>query len=379
MNNGSSSAETKKPIPLWLLAELTYACPLQCPYCSNPINFPSYRAKELNTQEWSDLFRQARSLGAVQLGLSGGEPMVREDLYELVEEARQLGFYSNLITSGVGLSEEKIEKLRQAGLDHIQLSFQGSDTKAHQRFAGTDCFDHKKTMARAVKAAGYPMVLNFVLHRHNIDQIEDMLLLAKELNADYVELANTQYYGWAKENLTALIPSQEQLERAEQITEDFRNSDSSGMKVFFVVPDYYNDRPKPCSNGWGTTFITAQPDGSITPCQSAHLLPGVELPNIRNQSLAWIWQESELFNQFRGDSWMQQPCQSCPEKDKDFGGCRCQAFLLTGDANRTDPACSKSSDHHLITQHRYHSSTNSNDTANTQEPILRNTKSARIL
>lgn len=377
MNNGSSSANSQPPIPLWLLAELTYACPLQCPYCSNPLNFPSYRSKELNTEEWVDLFQQARALGAVQLGLSGGEPMVREDIFELVQEARQLDFYSNLITSGLGLTEKKIEQLKLSGLDHIQLSFQGADSTSHQRFAGTDCFEHKKSMAKAVKAAGYPMVLNFVLHRHNINQIENILLLAKSLDADYVELANTQYYGWAKENLKGLLPSREQLKKAEEITENFRNSDAGSMQVFFVVPDYYDDRPKPCSNGWGTTFITAQPDGSITPCQSAQLLPDIEIPNIRKQSLTQIWQESDLFNQFRGDSWMQEPCRSCPEKEKDFGGCRCQAYLLTGDARNTDPACSKSPDHYLVSQHR-HSQELPNAQTNTPKLILRNSKTARI-
>jgi pyrroloquinoline quinone biosynthesis protein E len=332
----------KPPIPLWLLAELTYACPLQCAYCSNPVDYPRYKKNELTTAEWVDVFAQGRALGALQLGLSGGEPLLRADLEELITEARGLGYYTNLITSTVGMDAARVKRLRSAGIDHIQVSFQGANATANDRFAGTESFEHKMAMARAIKDTGLPMVLNFVLHRENIDQLPAMLALANDLEADFVELANCQYYGWAWQNRSALMPTQQQLTWAENYTNDFRDQLKRKMDVFFVVPDYFNSTPKPCSNGWGTTFISVTPDGTVLPCHGAVVLPETEFPSIKRNGLKEIWQQSSLFNRFRGDDWMKQPCAGCDSKGEDFGGCRCQAYLFTGDAANTDPVCHKS-------------------------------------
>jgi pyrroloquinoline quinone biosynthesis protein E len=330
--------------PLWLLAELTYRCPLQCPYCSNPIDIARYQ-NELETEDWLRVLRQARTMGAMQLGLSGGEPLVRRDLEEIITEGRGLGYYTNLITSGVGMDEERVAKFREAGLDHIQISFQASSQELNDFLGGTSTFAHKVAMARAVKAQGYPMVLNIVLHRRNIDQIEDIIRMTIELKADYVELASTQYYGWSKLNLDALLPTREQLIAAEKIAHEYQDKMKDRMKILYVVPDYFEDRPKACMNGWGSIFLTIAPDGSALPCHAASSLPGMTFPNVRDQSIESIWNDSDAFNHFRGFDWMREPCRSCPEKTKDFGGCRCQAYMMTGDANAADPVCDKSPHH----------------------------------
>ncbi|NVK41395.1 MAG: pyrroloquinoline quinone biosynthesis protein PqqE [Oceanospirillaceae bacterium] len=336
--------------PLWLLAELTYKCPLQCPYCSNPLDFAG-QGEELGTEDWIRVLQQGRELGAAQLGFSGGEPLTRPDLVELIREARALGYYSNLITSGLGLNERKLEAFREAGLDHIQVSFQASDEEVNNMLAGSQkAFAQKLRMAREVKAQGYPMVLNFVTHRHNIDRIDRIIELCIELGADYVELATCQYYGWALENRAQLMPSRAQLERAERITNEYRAklaAEGNPMRLIFVTPDYYEERPKACMNGWGQIFLTITPDGTALPCHSARQLP-IEFPNVKQRSLGDIWYRSFGFNHFRGDDWMKEPCRSCDEKEKDFGGCRCQAYLLTGDAANADPVCSKSAHHDQI-------------------------------
>jgi len=336
--------------PLWLLAELTYRCPLQCPYCSNPLDFARSH-DELNTAEWIEVFRQARALGAAQLGFSGGEPLVRQDLPELIKASRELGYYTNLITSGIGLTEEKIAGFAEAGLDHIQISFQAADEEVNNLLAGSKkAFAQKLEMARAVKRHGYPMVLNFVTHRHNIDHIERIIELSLELEADFVELATCQFYGWAELNRAGLLPSREQLERAERITNRWRDrlaADNHPCKLIFVTPDYYEERPKACMSGWGNLFLDITPDGTALPCHSARQLP-VEFPNVREHSIEHIWRHSFGFNKFRGYDWMPEPCRSCDEKELDFGGCRCQAFMLTGDAANADPVCSKSSHHGKI-------------------------------
>ncbi len=336
--------------PLWLLAELTYRCPLQCPYCSNPLDFAKQGA-ELSTAEWIEVFRQARELGAAQLGFSGGEPLVRQDLAELIAAARGLGYYTNLITSGIGLTEARIAEFAGAGLDHIQISFQAADEEVNNLLAGSKkAFAQKLAMARAVKAHGYPMVLNFVTHRHNIDNIERIIELCLELEADFVELATCQFYGWAELNRAGLLPTRVQLERAERITNQWRDklaAENHPCKLIFVTPDYYEERPKGCMNGWGNLFLDITPDGTALPCHSARQLP-VQFPNVREHSLSYIWHESFGFNRFRGDDWMPEPCRSCDEKHKDFGGCRCQAFMLTGDASNADPVCSKSAHHGVI-------------------------------
>lgn len=346
--NGSGSSFAKPGYepgpPLWLLAELTYRCPLQCPYCSNPLDFARSH-EELSTAEWIEVFRQAREMGAAQLGFSGGEPLVRQDLAELIEAARGLGYYTNLITSGIGLTEEKIASFAEAGLDHIQISFQAADEEVNNLLAGSKkAFAHKLEMARAVKKHGYPMVLNFVTHRHNIDNIDQIIRLCIELEADFVELATCQFYGWAELNRAGLLPSKEQLVRAERITNEWRDklaAQNHPCKLIFVTPDYYEERPKACMNGWGNLFLDITPDGTALPCHSARQLP-VEFPNVREHSIEHIWRHSFGFNKFRGYDWMPEPCRSCDEKERDFGGCRCQAFMLTGDAANADPVCSKS-------------------------------------
>lgn len=333
--------------PRWLLAELTYACPLQCPYCSNPLDYAKYPS-ELSTEDWKRVLSQARKMGAVQLGLSGGEPLVRRDLSELVKHARELGYYSNLITSGYGLTEERIVELKQAGLDHIQVSIQASSQELNDHIAGTASYEHKREVARLVKKHGYPMVLCVVIHRENIHQMQQILEMAEELGADYLELANTQYYGWAHANRDLLLPTKEQFKQAEAIAQAYKEKVAGKMKIYYVVPDYYEDRPKACMNGWGTTFLTIAPDGVALPCHSARELPGLDCPNVNDYSIEEIWNESKAFNFFRGFDWMKEPCRSCDEKEKDFGGCRCQAYLLTGDMYNTDPVCSKSPNRQVI-------------------------------
>ncbi|CAL1240973.1 pyrroloquinoline quinone biosynthesis protein PqqE [Candidatus Methylocalor cossyra] len=333
--------------PRWLLAELTYACPLQCPYCSNPLEFARYR-DELSTAEWLRVFSEARALGAVQLGLSGGEPLVRKDLPVLVRHARGLGYYTNLITSGYGLEAGKLRELKEAGLDHIQVSIQAPEKSLNDHLAGTECFENKREVARLVKRHGYPMVLCVVIHRQNIHLMRDILEMAIELEADYLELANTQYYGWAHLNRDQLLPTREQFEEAEAIAQSYKERLKGKMKIYYVVPDFYEQRPKACMNGWGTTFLTIAPDGVALPCHEARSLPGLNCPNVRAHSIEDIWLHSEAFNRFRGFAWMQEPCRSCPEKLKDFGGCRCQAYLLTGDMNATDPVCSLSPRRQLV-------------------------------
>ena len=364
--------------PLWLLAELTYRCPLQCPYCSNPLDFARSQA-ELSTAEWIEVFRQAREMGAAQLGFSGGEPLVRQDLAELIEAARGLGYYTNLITSGIGLTEEKIARFAGVGLDHIQISFQAADEEVNNLLAGSKkAFAQKLEMARAVKRHGYPMVLNFVTHRHNIDNIERIIELCLELEADFVELATCQFYGWAELNRAGLLPSREQLERAERITNQWRDrlaAENHPCKLIFVTPDYYEERPKACMSGWGKLFLDITPDGTALPCHSARQLP-VEFPNVREHSIEYIWRHSFGFNRFRGYDWMPEPCRSCDEKEQDFGGCRCQAFMLTGDAANADPVCSKSAQHGVILAARRQAE---QDALGLDELSYRNEKTSRLI
>ena len=335
--------------PLWLLAELTYRCPLHCVYCSNPVDYAKYGA-ELATEDWLRVLREGRSLGAAQLGFSGGEPLVRDDLEVLVAEARRLGYYSNLITSGVGLNERRIAALKDGGLDHIQVSFQDSTREINDFLSSTRTFELKRRVAKLVKQYDFPMVLNVVLHRLNIDHVQALLEMALELEAEYVELANTQYYGWAYVNRDQLLPSREQLARAEEVVNRFRERVGNAMKIYFVVPDYHERRPKACMNGWGAVFLCLTADGLALPCHEARMLPGLEFPNVRDRDLRWIWYDSPAFNRYRGDEWMKEPCRSCPEKVKDYGGCRCQAYMLTGDPANADPVCDKSPHHALVTQ-----------------------------
>ena len=363
--------------PLWLLAELTYRCPLQCPYCSNPLDFAN-REQELSTEQWLSVLRQGRELGAAQLGFSGGEPLVRPDLPELIAEARKLGYYTNLITSGLGLTDAKVDAFADAGLDHIQVSFQASDPELNNAVAGSrKAFEQKLAMAEAVKAAGYPMVLNFVIHRHNIHQMVDIIDLCERLGADYVELATCQYYGWAFKNREGLMPSLAQLTRAEAEVNEARarlQAAGSAMQLIFVTPDYYEERPKACMNGWGSLFLTVAPDGTALPCHSARLLP-IDFPQVQSTSLREIWYDSPGFNHYRGDSWMPEPCRSCDEKGKDFGGCRCQAYLLTGNADNADPVCGKSPHHDRILAARRAAD---HATAGLEDLVYRNGQNSRL-
>lgn len=342
-----SEARTNRSMPLWLLAELTYACPLQCPYCSNPVELAKIK-QELDTDTWLRVLREARVMGATQLGLSGGEPLLRRDLETIIAEGRKLGYYSNLITSGIGMDEARVKAFKEAGLDHVQISFQASSQELNDFLGGTSTFERKLEMARAVKRHGYPMVLNVVLHRHNIDQLEQILEMAITLDADYVELANTQYYGWALHNREQLMPTREQLRLGEIVANEYRDRLKQQMKIYYIIPDYYEERPKACMNGWGNVFLTVTPDGMALPCHAARQLPGIEFPNVRDASVEWIWHDSPSFNHFRGFEWMKEPCRSCPEKTKDLGGCRCQAYMLTGDAANADPVCSKSPYHDVV-------------------------------
>jgi len=344
-----STPTTTPGPPLWLLLELTYRCPLHCVYCYNPVEF-ARTDTELETAEWIRVIREARSLGAVQLGLSGGEPLLRDDVEEIAAEAHRLGYYTNLITSGVGLNEARVGALKAAGLDHIQLSFQDSTREMNDFLSHTRTFELKERVAALIKLHRYPMVFNCVIHRLNIDHIDAIIGMADRLGAEYLELANTQYYSWAHVNRDHLLPSQAQLEAAEKIVNAWRERLDGRMRIFFVVPDYYETRPKRCMNGWGTTFMAITPDGTALPCHTAKMLPGLSFPNVRSTSMRDIWFESDGFNRFRGTGWMKEPCASCDERDKDLGGCRCQAYLLANDPYVADPVCSKSPHHHVVTE-----------------------------
>jgi pyrroloquinoline quinone biosynthesis protein E len=339
------------PSPFTLVAELSYQCPLHCPYCSNPmeIGHQTYR-HELETEHWLRAFSQARSLGVLQLALTGGEPMLRRDLDALCAGARQAGLYSSLITAGTVLTVDRARALKEAGLDHIQISFQGATAEVNDHIAGNRSFEKKLAAARATRELGFPLTINHVLHRQNLDQIEEMLALVDALDAQRLELANTQYYGWAVANQEALMPTPEQLERAEQAVQRFRERVGPRIDVLWVLPDMYEDLPKPCMGGWGRTTMVIAPNGDVLPCQAAATIPGLTFPNVREASLEWIWTESDAFNRFRGTDWMQEPCRSCPigHQEDDWGGCRCQALRLTGDAAATDPVCRYSPHHDRV-------------------------------
>ena len=333
--------------PMWLLAELTYRCPLHCVFCSNPTNYADHMA-EMPTEDWKRVFREARAMGAVQLGFSGGEPLLRDDLEELVAEARGLGYYTNLITSGIGLTEKRARALKEAGLDHIQLSFQDSTKELNDFLSSTRTFEHKSKVAAIIKGLGYPMVLNCVMHRYNLPHVGRIIDMAERMGADFLELANTQYYGWAWLNRTALMPTREDLADAEAIVDAHRQRLAGRMKILWVSPDYVDAKPKPCMAGWGAVFLVIAPDGVALPCHSARMLPGLDFPKVTEHSISHIWRDSDAFNKYRGTSWMSETCLSCDQHTLDFGGCRCQAFLVTGNAAATDPVCPKSPDRHLI-------------------------------
>jgi len=335
--------------PKWLLAELTYRCPLHCVFCYNPVDYAANR-NELDTAQWIDVLRQGRKLGAAQLGFSGGEPLLRDDLEELVAEGRKLGYYTNLITSGIGLTEARLARLAEAGLDHIQLSFQDSTQEMNDFLSSTRTFELKSRVAKLIKQFDYPMVLNVVLHRFNLDHVARIIEMALAMGVEYLELANTQYYGWGLVNRAQLMPTQEQLRRAEAVVNEYRERIGNRLRILFVVPDYFESRPKACMSGWGSVFLAVAADGAALPCHAARSIPGLRFPDVRSESLRDIWYQSDAFNRFRGDAWMKEPCRSCDERHKDFGGCRCQALALTGDAANADPVCGKSEQHGELKQ-----------------------------
>jgi pyrroloquinoline quinone biosynthesis protein E len=334
--------------PFGLLAELTYRCPLHCPYCSNPLQ-SSYSANELTTEEWQRVICEASDLGVLHILFSGGEPLLRKDLPELVALARDAGMYTNLITSGLGLTWKRAQQLKAVGLDSIQISFQADEVVLADTIAGVAAHTRKREAARVVRELDLPLTVNVVLHRGNIERIEPIIGLAETLDAQRLELANTQFLGWAFKNKEALLPTRAQVEKAREVARTAQARLRGKMEVVYVLPDYYSDRPKPCMNGWGQRHLTVNPVGEVLPCQTAGHISTLHFDNVRQHSLRWIWQESESFNRFRGTAWMREPCRSCPQRELDFGGCRCQAFLLTGDAANTDPACSLAPyRHHLV-------------------------------
>jgi pyrroloquinoline quinone biosynthesis protein E len=333
--------------PTTLLAELTHRCPLHCPYCSNPIDLARSQS-ELSTDDWKRVFTQARELGALQLGLSGGEPLIRRDLEELVAHAHTLGFYQTLVTSAVGLTRDRAVKLKAAGLEHVQISIQDSDKEIAEKIAGTRSWDAKLQAAEWIKELDFAFTVNVVLHRANLDHLEELIDMAGALGADRIELANTQYYGWAVLNRESLMPTRPQIERSETIVDRAVEKYRGKMQIIYVLPDYYSEFPKPCQGGWGNFYLVVAPDGRTMPCHAASQITTLTFDNVREHSVRWIWEESSAFRAFRGDEWMKEPCRSCPRKHVDFGGCRCQAFALTGDATRTDPVCTLTSDRAII-------------------------------
>ncbi|MEO7035042.1 MAG: pyrroloquinoline quinone biosynthesis protein PqqE [Polyangiaceae bacterium] len=334
-----------------LIAELTYLCPLRCVYCSNPTDLAAHPDR-LQTADWLRVFKEAAELGALQLNLSGGEPLLRKDLEQLVEGAAALDFYSNLITSGLPLTRERLLRLRDAGLSSVQVSLQDVLAADSDRIAGRESFAQKLEVMSWVKDLGLPLTLNIVLHRQNLSRVADMIALAERMQVDRLELANTQYLAWALTNRSALLPSQAQLDDAREVARAARERLKGKIELLFVLPDYYSDRPKACMSGWGKRYLLVSPDGLALPCHLAHTLPGLTFDNVQEHSLHEIWHESPGFAVFRGEAWMPEPCQSCERRTVDFGGCRCQAFHLTGDAAATDPACGLSPKHDLIREAR---------------------------
>lgn len=346
--------------PYALLAEITYRCPLHCPYCSNPVaaslceaprgaQSGGYGNGELTTEEWKRVIGEAAALGVLQIGFSGGEPLARHDLVELIRQAREAKLYTNLITSGIGLDDDRVRVLRDAGLDSIQLSFQSDESSLADEIAGARAHERKLGVAAKIREAGIPLSLNFVIHRRNIDRLPQMIDLAEALGAERVELANVQFYGWAFRNRAALLPTRGQVERARDIATEAKARFEGKIDIFYVLPDYYETRPKPCLNGWGQRYLTVNPIGDVLPCPTASsAIPDLRFENVRTRELDWIWRQSESFNRFRGTEWMPEPCRSCPQKEIDFGGCRCQAALLTGNAAKTDPVCTLSSNRTVV-------------------------------
>ena len=327
--------------PLAMLAELTHRCPLMCPYCSNPVELARKDA-ELDTETWARVFQEAAEIGVLQLHLSGGEPASRTDLVDLTRAAHEAGLYTNLITSGVGLNERRLKALEAAGLDHVQLSLQGVNPQTADLIGGYDGgFNRKMAVAEMVRDIGFPLTLNAVMHRRNLDDLPETIQMALDLGARRIEVACVQFHGWASRNRAALLPTREQVEMAKALVAEKRETLKGRLVIDFVPPDYYSDFPKACMGGWGSTGLVVAPDGKVMPCHAADSIPHLAFANVRDRHLGDIWREDAAFNAYRGTDWLPEPCQSCDRRDLDFGGCRCQALALAGDASATDPVCRK--------------------------------------
>lgn len=336
------------PPPIAMLAELTHRCPLACPYCSNPTEMLA-RDNELDTETWVDIFEQAAALGVLQLHLSGGEPASRRDIVDLMQGAHDAGLYTNLITSGIGLTPKRLDALEAAGMDHIQLSMQGTQADLADWIGGyKGGFDRKMAVAAEIKERGIPLTLNAVMHRHNLDDLERTIDLAVELGARRLEVACVQFHGWATVNRSQLLPTREQTLEAKRIVAEAEVRLRGVMAFDFVPPDYYADYPKACMGGWGSAGFNVTPDGTVLPCHAAQSIPHLEFANVRDLPLSEIWYDSTAFNAYRGTDWLPEPCQSCERKEVDFGGCRCQALALAGDAGATDPVCGKAPRHSVV-------------------------------
>jgi len=335
------------PRPYTLVAELTYRCPLRCVYCSNPLDF-AHSPGELTTAEWCRVFSEAAQLGVMQLHLSGGEPALRQDLVELIRHARSVDLYTNLITGGTLLVQDKLKRFRDAGLDHIQLSLQSAKPESAEKIAGARSYQKKLEIARLITDIGLSFTLNVVIHRLNITEVPDLISLALELGAQRLELANTQYYGWAKANRASLMPSPAEYECAQEIAVAAADRYRGKLEIAFVQNDYLTEEPKPCMGGWGRSYICINPMGEVLPCHAAKVISGLVFATVREGSLAEIWRGSAAINAFRGDNWMLEPCRSCVRKSIDFGGCRCQAFILARNAAEADPVCRLSRHHGAI-------------------------------
>ena len=335
-------------IPIGLLAEITHRCPLQCPYCSNPLALEK-PSGEMPAADWARVFDEAAALGVLQVHISGGEPLARRDVTEIVRAARSAGLYVNLITAAVNLTPERADALVEAGVEHVQISLQDADEAGCNRITNyAKAFAKKLEAARLVVERDLPLTINAVVHRQNLDRVRDMIELAVRLGARRLEIANTQYYGWALANRAALMPEKRQVEAATAIVEAARRRLAGKLLIDYVAPDYHSRYPKPCMGGWGREIIVVTPSGLALPCHAAQTIPGLSFDSVRERSLDWIWRRSEAFNRFRGTQWMREPCRSCERRLEDFGGCRCQAFMLTGNAEHADPVCHLSPHHRLV-------------------------------
>jgi PqqA peptide cyclase len=333
--------------PLALIAELTHRCPLHCVYCSNPLEMQK-ASSELSTEEWVRVFQEAARLGSLHVHFTGGEPLARADLLELTKGARSSGLYVNLITSGIGLSERRLAALVDAGLEHIQLSFQGSREKLADEIAGSPGHAHKLHLGRLIRQFRLAFTVNVVVHRQNLDHLGEIISMIEELGPDRVEIANVQYYGWALRNQEALLPTRTQVEKSQALVTAAQARCNGRMRIDYVAPDYYARYPKACMGGWGRRLMLIDPAGRALPCHAASVIPGLTFDNVRDRTLEWIWQESAAFQKFRGEAWMPEPCRTCDRRAEDFGGCRCQALLLTSNAAATDPVCSLAPAHNIV-------------------------------